>query len=104
VEYSADFTVPTDFGSPAAILITNLRPKEFHLLEIILHGFAEGPVFFPANTWIHSRNDNPQSRIIFKNQVSSLINLPSSYLRRFSYEAPAQTPDTKVDTSNNLRK
>ncbi|WJX53004.1 Lipoxygenase 6, chloroplastic [Trifolium repens] len=69
VEYSADFTVPTDFGSPAAILITNLRPKEFHLLEIILHGFAEGPVFFPANTWIHSRNDNPQSRIIFKNQA-----------------------------------
>ncbi|CAJ2677601.1 unnamed protein product [Trifolium pratense] len=69
VEYSADFTVPTDFGSPAAILITNLRPKEFHLLEIILHGFAEGPVFFPANTWIHSHNDNPQSRIIFKNQA-----------------------------------
>lgn len=69
VEYSADFTVPSDFGSPAAILITNLRSKEFHLSEILLHGFTGGPVFFPANTWIHSRNDNPQSRIIFKNQA-----------------------------------
>lgn len=73
VEYYADFTVPSDFGSPAAILITNLRSKEFHLSEILLHGFTGGPVFFPANTWIHSRNDNPQSRIIFKNQVSSTV-------------------------------
>ncbi|XP_004504466.1 lipoxygenase 6, chloroplastic [Cicer arietinum] len=69
VEYSADFTVPTDFGRPAAILITNLHAKEFHLLQIILHGFIDGPIFFPANTWIHSRNDNPLSRIIFNNQA-----------------------------------
>ncbi|XP_028790511.1 lipoxygenase 6, chloroplastic-like isoform X2 [Neltuma alba] len=69
VEYSADFTVPSDFGSPGAILITNLHGKEFHLLEIIIHGFEGGPIFFPANTWIHSRNDNPESRIIFKNQA-----------------------------------
>ncbi|CAL8993828.1 unnamed protein product [Prunus brigantina] len=69
VEYAADFTVPSDFGSPGAILITNLQGKEFYLLEIVIHGFDEGPVFFPANTWIHSRKDNPESRIIFKNQA-----------------------------------
>ncbi|XP_054808039.1 lipoxygenase 6, chloroplastic [Prosopis cineraria] len=69
VEYSADFTVPSDFGSPGAILITNLHSKEFHLLEIVIHGFEGGSIFFPANTWIHSRNDNPESRIIFKNQA-----------------------------------
>ncbi|KAL5055440.1 hypothetical protein RYX36_036122 [Vicia faba] len=69
VEYSADFTLPSDFGSPAAVLITNLHAKEFHLLEIILHGFTQGPIFFPANTWIHSCKDNPQSRIIFKNNA-----------------------------------
>ncbi|KAJ4710890.1 Lipoxygenase [Melia azedarach] len=69
VEYEANFTVPSDFGNPGAILITNLLGKEFYLVEIVVHGFDEGPFFFPANTWIHSRKDNPESRILFKNQA-----------------------------------
>ncbi|XP_014509754.1 lipoxygenase 6, chloroplastic [Vigna radiata var. radiata] len=69
VEYTADFSVPSGFGCPGAVLITNLHGKEFFLVEIIVHGFSGGPVFFPANTWIHSRNDNPESRIIFNNQA-----------------------------------
>lgn len=69
IEYAANFTVPSDFGCPGAILITNLHGKEFYLLEIIIHGFDKGPFFFPANTWIHSQKDNPESRIIFKNQA-----------------------------------
>ncbi|XVE85266.1 hypothetical protein DITRI_Ditri17bG0078400 [Diplodiscus trichospermus] len=69
LEYVADFTVPSDFGKPGAVLITNFHSKEFHLLEIVIHGFDEGPIFFPANTWIHSRKDNPESRIIFRNQA-----------------------------------
>lgn len=69
VEYTADFTVPADFGNPGAILVTNFHGKEFYLLEIVIHGFDEGPVFFPANTWIHSRNDNPEGRIVFRNQA-----------------------------------
>ncbi|KAL4279662.1 hypothetical protein GQ457_03G009150 [Hibiscus cannabinus] len=69
LEYMADFSVPSDFGKPGAVLITNLHAKEFHLLEIVIHGFDDGPIFFPANTWIHSRNDNPESRIIFRNQA-----------------------------------
>lgn len=69
VEYAADFTVPSDFGCPGAIMVTNLQGKEFYLLEIVIHGFDGGPIFFPANTWIHSRKDNLESRIIFKNQA-----------------------------------
>ncbi|KAK3014213.1 hypothetical protein RJ639_008958 [Escallonia herrerae] len=69
VEYAADFVVPYDFGHPGATLITNFHGKEFYLMEIVIHGFSEGPIFFPANTWIHSRNDNPGSRIIFRNQA-----------------------------------
>lgn len=68
-EYATNFSVPYDFGCPGAILVTNLHGKEFYLLEIVIHGFDGGPVFFPANTWIHSRKDNPESRIIFKNQA-----------------------------------
>ncbi|KAH1236669.1 Lipoxygenase 6, chloroplastic [Glycine max] len=69
VEYSAEFSVPSDFGCPGAVLVTNLHGKEFYLVEIIVHGFSGGPIFFPANTWIHSRNDNPETRIIFKNKA-----------------------------------
>ncbi|XP_004135305.1 lipoxygenase 6, chloroplastic [Cucumis sativus] len=81
MEYAANFTVPRDFGNPGAVLITNLHGKEFYLLEVIIHGFDDGPIFFPANTWIHSRKDNPDSRIIFKNHA---------YL-------PSQTPAGLVD-------
>lgn len=69
-EYAADFSVPADFGCPGAILVTNLHRKEFYLVEIVIHGFNEGPIFFSANTWIHTRKDNPGSRIIFRNQVN----------------------------------
>ncbi|KAF8378126.1 hypothetical protein HHK36_029463 [Tetracentron sinense] len=69
VEYAANFTVPSGFGCPGAVLITNLHGKEFYLMQIVIHGFSEGPIFFPANSWIHSRKDNPESRIIFRNQA-----------------------------------
>lgn len=69
VSYAANFRVPSDFGCPGAILITNFHGKEFHLMEIVVHGFKQGPVFFPADTWIHSRKDNPESRIIFTNKT-----------------------------------
>lgn len=38
-------------------------------MQIVVHGFNEGPLFFSVNTWIHSQKDNPESRIIFQNQA-----------------------------------
>ena len=73
VEYAANFRVPRDFGRPGAIIITNFLDKEIHLVQIVVHNFNEGPIFFSANTWIHSRKDNPESRIIFQNQVSDIL-------------------------------
>lgn len=69
VEYTANFTVPGDFGRPGAVIVTNFRDKEVYLLQIVIHGFDEGPLTFPANTWIHSWKDDPESRIIFRNQA-----------------------------------
>lgn len=69
VEYAVNLVIPSNFGRPGAVKITNLRPKEFYLVEIVLHGFSDGPIFFPANSWIHSKNDNPESRILFNNKV-----------------------------------
>ncbi|KAK4357604.1 hypothetical protein RND71_023214 [Anisodus tanguticus] len=69
VEYTASFTVPSDFGRPGAIIVTNFHDKEVHLVQIVIHGFDEGPLTFPANTWIHSWKDDPESRTIFRNQA-----------------------------------
>ncbi|KAF6166900.1 hypothetical protein GIB67_020334 [Kingdonia uniflora] len=81
VEYSTNFTVPSDFGCPGAVLLTNLQFQEFYLMEIVVQGFGEGPIFFPANSWIQSRETEPESRIVFRNQA---------YL-------PLQTPDGLKD-------
>ncbi|XP_033515786.1 lipoxygenase 6, chloroplastic-like [Nicotiana tomentosiformis] len=69
VEYTANFIVPSDFRRPGAIILTNFHDKEVHLVQIVIHGFGEGPITFPANTWIHSWKDDPDSRIIFRNQA-----------------------------------
>lgn len=69
VQYAVNLTVPSDFGQPGAIIITNLHDKEFFLMEIVVRGFSDGPTFFPANSWIHSHKDNPSSRILFSNKV-----------------------------------
>lgn len=69
VEYAANFSVHSGFGCPGAVIITNLHNKEFYLMEIVVHGFTEGPVFFPANSWIHARKDNSESRVLFSNQA-----------------------------------
>ncbi|KAL0335998.1 UNVERIFIED_CONTAM: Lipoxygenase 6, chloroplastic [Sesamum radiatum] len=50
-------------------LISEDIDPEFFLMEVVVHGFSQGPIFFWADTWIHSRKDNPESRIIFKNQA-----------------------------------
>lgn len=89
VEYAADFMVQSDFGRPGAIIITNLHNKEFYLMEVVIHGFKEGPIFFPANSWIHSRNDNRESRIIFSNQVrimrTSILNIWKVFWQGIAY-------------------
>lgn len=69
-EYVANFTIPSNFGNPGAILVSNKYSKEFYLVEVVLHGFNDEPLHFPANSWIHSSKDNPESRIIFRNHVN----------------------------------
>ncbi|KAG7586152.1 Lipoxygenase C-terminal domain superfamily [Arabidopsis thaliana x Arabidopsis arenosa] len=67
LEFTADFTVPFNFGKPGAILVTNLLSTEICLSEIIIKDSSD-TILFPGHTWIHSRIDNPQARIIFRSQ------------------------------------
>ncbi|KAF6145245.1 hypothetical protein GIB67_041440 [Kingdonia uniflora] len=47
-------------------------------MEIVVQGFSEGPIFFPVNSWIQSRETEPESRIIFRNQAYFPLQTPDS--------------------------
>ncbi|CAL1376408.1 unnamed protein product [Linum trigynum] len=68
VQYSADFTLDSDFGLPGAITVSNKHQREFFLESIALEGFASGPVHFPCNSWVQSTKHHPPKRIFFSNE------------------------------------
>ncbi|XP_078447587.1 lipoxygenase 6, chloroplastic-like [Wolffia australiana] len=68
VDFTASFSVPADFGLPGAILVANAHSKEVFLSEIVIHGFGDGPIFFPAHTFIQPQTLVPNKRIIFSSQ------------------------------------
>jgi lipoxygenase len=67
VNYTAEFTIDSNFGMPGAILISNKHQKEFFVESITVEGFASGPVYFPCNSWVQSKKDHPAKRIFFSN-------------------------------------
>lgn len=69
VNYTAEFTINSNFGEPGAITVANKHQKEFFLESITLEGFASGPVHFPCNSWVQSSKDHPEKRVFFSNQV-----------------------------------
>lgn len=68
VHYTATFTISSDFGQPGAIIVTNQHQKEFLLENIVLEGFIGGPIYFPCNSWVQPKKDNPENRIFFCNK------------------------------------
>ncbi|KAJ9691918.1 hypothetical protein PVL29_011163 [Vitis rotundifolia] len=68
VNYTAEFTVDSNFGDPGAITVTNKHQKEFFLESITIEGFACGPVHFPCNSWVQSKKDHPGKRVFFSNK------------------------------------
>ncbi|XP_060205995.1 linoleate 13S-lipoxygenase 3-1, chloroplastic [Lycium barbarum] len=68
VNYTAEFVVDSNFGTPGAITVTNKHQQEFFLESITIEGFACGPVHFPCNSWVQPKKDHPGKRIFFSNQ------------------------------------
>ncbi|KAL7140393.1 hypothetical protein ABFS83_09G117700 [Erythranthe nasuta] len=68
VNYTAEFTVDSNFGTPGAITVCNNHQQEFFLESITIEGFACGPQHFPCNSWVQSKKDHPGKRIFFSNQ------------------------------------
>ncbi|XP_058071094.1 linoleate 13S-lipoxygenase 2-1, chloroplastic-like [Magnolia sinica] len=76
LKYEAEFEIPGGYGEIGAVLVTNEHHKEMFMDDIILTGFASGPITIKCNSWVHAKSDNPDKRIFFTNK---------SYL-------PSQTP------------
>ncbi|XP_055825594.1 linoleate 13S-lipoxygenase 3-1, chloroplastic [Solanum dulcamara] len=68
VNYTAEFVVDSNFGTPGAITVANKHQQEFFLESITIEGFACGPVHFPCNSWVQPKKDHPGKRIFFSNQ------------------------------------
>jgi len=52
VTYEAKFTVPSSFGEVGAVGVENKYINEMYLEDIVLQGFAIGPVHFNCNSWV----------------------------------------------------
>ena len=72
IKYEAEFEVPGSFGDIGAVLVENEHRREMFIKHIVLDGFLTGPVNFSCESWVHSKYDNPDKRVIFSNKVSSL--------------------------------
>jgi lipoxygenase len=86
VKYESSFEIPEDFGEVGAILVENGHQKEMFFKDIILNGFPYGPLHISCNSWVHSKNDNPQKRVFFANKVSlARISFNYTYIHTYIY-------------------
>ncbi|KAI3822896.1 hypothetical protein L1987_10497 [Smallanthus sonchifolius] len=59
--YKCDFDVPKDFGEIGAVLVQNEYSKKMFFKNIVLNN----DVTFTCESWVHSKDDNPDKRIFF---------------------------------------
>ncbi|KAL3718680.1 hypothetical protein ACJRO7_003751 [Eucalyptus globulus] len=85
VTYECEFKVGDDFGEAGAIFVENEHHKEMYLKDIVLDGFAGGPLSITCNSWVHSKFDNPQKRVFFTDKCYLPAETPSG-LRRLREE------------------
>lgn len=79
MKFEAKFEVPLDFGEIGAVIVRNEHDKEMYLYNISLGQLRKGTLTINCNSWVHSKDDNPEDRIFFTNKVTSTYSL-SFYL------------------------
>ncbi|KAM7523354.1 hypothetical protein LguiA_013256 [Lonicera macranthoides] len=79
--YEFDFEVPSEFGEIGAVLVENEHHKEMFLKTISLDGFPNGTITFNCDSWVHSKNDNPEKRIFFTNKSYLPSETPSGVMK-----------------------
>lgn len=75
------FSVPADFGTPAAVLIESHHPTEFFLKSITLELPDATEMHFSCNSWIHEASIYPGPRIFFPNQVYLPKDTPAAMVK-----------------------
>ncbi|XP_031493152.1 linoleate 13S-lipoxygenase 3-1, chloroplastic-like [Nymphaea colorata] len=95
VEYTAEFEVTSDFGTPGAITVMNQHQREFFLESIVLEGFIGGPVYFTCNSWVQSTTVHQEKRIFFTNKAY----LPSETPEGLKYLREKELKEIRGDGS-----
>lgn len=73
MQYSAELSVDGDFGVPAALTILNNHGNELYVETIRLESaLTSEPIFFRAESHVHSTYNSREKRVFFRNQVSWL--------------------------------
>ncbi|OIT40090.1 linoleate 13s-lipoxygenase 3-1, chloroplastic [Nicotiana attenuata] len=73
VNYTAEFVVDSNFGTPSAITVTNKHQQEFFLESITIEGFACGPVHCPCKFQELSHQIKLASLMIINGSLISLL-------------------------------
>ncbi|KAM7528894.1 hypothetical protein LguiB_032304 [Lonicera macranthoides] len=68
VKFEAKFEVPLDFGEIGAVIVRNEHFKEMYLNNISLVQPSNGTLTINCNSWVHSKDDNPEDKIFFTNK------------------------------------
>ncbi|BFI28517.1 protein MpLOX9 [Marchantia polymorpha subsp. ruderalis] len=73
LQYTVEWTVPMDFGSPGAVVVLNNHQNEFYLESIsIRSSHNDEATYFPCNSWIQPDKLStypPTERVFFSNEV-----------------------------------
>ncbi|XP_058071102.1 linoleate 13S-lipoxygenase 2-1, chloroplastic-like [Magnolia sinica] len=93
LKYEAEFEIPGGYGEIGAVLVTNEHHKEMFFDDIILTGFASGPITINCNSWVHAKSDNPDKRIFFTNKSYLPSQTPSGLKRMREKELEIQRGD-----------
>lgn len=79
IEYEAEFQVGREFGEIEAVCVENEHHEEMYVDEILIHGFPKDPVKVKCASWVHSKYEDPHSRVFFTNKVCSFLTFVLSF-------------------------
>jgi lipoxygenase len=69
--YEAKMSVPASFGPVGAVLVENEHHREMFLkdIKLITGGDESSAITFDVGSWVHSKFDEPESRVFFTLRV-----------------------------------
>jgi lipoxygenase len=69
--YEAKMSVPASFGPVGAVLVENEHHREIFIkdIKLVTGGDESSAITFDVGSWVHSKFDEPESRVFFTLRV-----------------------------------